>query len=382
MNLGIDATNIRAGGGITHLAELLSAFNFKDSPIKKIYVFSGHETLKMLPSSEFIEKVSHKKLNKGLISRSLWQLFSLSKAAKKRKCDILFIPGGNYWGWFHPVVTLSQNMLPFELGELKRYGLSKMLLKLLLLRIFQSISFMRSDGVIFLTDFARVKISKIIGKNVNQSEIVPHGINPCFYNLPKPQKSIDSYNAFNRFKLTYVSTVDVYKHQLVLITAVSDLIKEGLPLSLEIVGSGYKPELTKMINLMNKLDPGSIWLKYRGKVPFYQLPKLYKEADMGVFSSTCENLPNILLEKMASGLPIACSNYGAMSEVLGSSGIYFSPTSLEETKNILRKMISSPEMRNKSAHQNYKIAKKYSWNECATKTFNFISFVKNNYVQR
>ena len=28
-------------------------------------------------------------------------------------CDVLFVPGGAYAGAFHPVVTMSQNLLPF-----------------------------------------------------------------------------------------------------------------------------------------------------------------------------------------------------------------------------------------------------------------------------
>ena len=35
-----------------------------------------------------------------------------------------------------------------------------------------------------------------------------------------------------------------------------------------------------------------------------------------IFASTCENMPNILIEGMSSGLPILCSNYLPMPEFL------------------------------------------------------------------
>ena len=41
-------------------------------------------------------------------------------------CDLLFAPGGSAPHPFAPTVTMSQNMLPFELRELLRYGASPM----------------------------------------------------------------------------------------------------------------------------------------------------------------------------------------------------------------------------------------------------------------
>ena len=40
MVLGIEASNIRAGGGITHLMELLAAFNEKETKFTRIIVWS------------------------------------------------------------------------------------------------------------------------------------------------------------------------------------------------------------------------------------------------------------------------------------------------------------------------------------------------------
>ena len=66
--------------------------------------------------------------------RTIWQIFKLSAEVKKEGCSILFVPGGSYAGTYLPVVTMSQNLLPFEINELKRFGFSFMTLKLLMLR--------------------------------------------------------------------------------------------------------------------------------------------------------------------------------------------------------------------------------------------------------
>lgn len=41
MIVGIDATNIRSGGGLTHLIELVNYLNVEDHTIDKIIVFGG-----------------------------------------------------------------------------------------------------------------------------------------------------------------------------------------------------------------------------------------------------------------------------------------------------------------------------------------------------
>jgi glycosyltransferase involved in cell wall biosynthesis len=41
-------------------------------------------------------------------------------------------------------------------------------------------------------------------------------------------------------------------------------------------------------------------------------------------------------------LPIACSNYGPMPEVLGDAGVYFNPTDIENTYEVITKLLNDP----------------------------------------
>ena len=58
----------------------------------------------------------------------------LNKNAQKEKYSLLFIPGGSFATKSHPIVTMNNNLLPFEWSELKRYGISLLKLKWILLR--------------------------------------------------------------------------------------------------------------------------------------------------------------------------------------------------------------------------------------------------------
>ena len=49
MRIGIDASNIRAGGGLNHLIQILNHFNKNIFNIQKIFVWSTKKTIKKIP---------------------------------------------------------------------------------------------------------------------------------------------------------------------------------------------------------------------------------------------------------------------------------------------------------------------------------------------
>jgi glycosyltransferase involved in cell wall biosynthesis len=117
------------------------------------------------------------------------------------------------------------------------------------------------------------------------------------------------------------------------------------------------------------------WVRYHGSIAFNLLHEQYAKADLGLFASSCENMPNILLETMASGLPIACSNKGPMPEVLGDAGIFFDPEKPEQISRALLLLIKSPRLRAELAQESFARAQEYSWKHCANETFEFLNEV-------
>ena len=373
LTIGIDAANLRGGGGITHLVEFLRVAQSTLHGIERVVVWGGTPTLKVLDNRPWLDKRTPPALDKGLLQRTLWQRYSLSQAARDAGCDVLFVPGGSYAGNFHPVVTMSRNLLPFEVRELLRYGWSLLTLKLLLLRLVQSRSFRKTDGVIFLTEYARDVVLRVTGKLRGQTCIVPHGINPRFNKAPKLQRAIAEYDNAHPYRVLYVSIIDQYKHQWHVVEAVAALRKQGFPIVLDLVGPAYPAALKRLNQTIDRVDAERRWVQhYHGAIPFNELHLRYAEADLGLFASSCENMPNILLETMASGLPIACSNRGPMPEVLGQAGVFFNPEQPEDIVRALHELINSPKTRKRLARASYERVQQYSWLRCADETFRFL----------
>ncbi len=375
MILGIDASNLRRGGGVTHLVELLRAAQPQAHGFTRIIVWGGRQTLDQIEERPWLTKLQPEVLNHGLPGRALWQRARVAPLARAVGCDILFAPGGSIGGGFHPVITMSRNLLPFEWRELRRYGWSWLTLKWLILRLTQTSSFRRADGLIFLTRYARDMVMKATRAVSGRTVVIPHGVEVRFARPPRPQQGIESYSNSRPLRVLYVSIVDLYKHQWHAAEAVGKLRAEGLPVALELVGPAYPPALARLRRTLERVDPSGQFVRYEGAVPHAELPARYGAADLCLFASSCENMPNILLEAMASGLPIACSNRGPMPEVLGDAGVYFDPENAEDIARALRTLIASPGLRSTLAAASFRRMHTYSWQRCAEQTLGFLAEV-------
>lgn len=373
MILGIDAFNLSTGGGITHLVELLRAANPGQHGFERVILWGSARTLTKVEDRDWLQKIHEPLLDCGLPHRVFWHRFLEGRRAREAGCDVVFLPGGTASSGFSPAVTMSRNMLPFEWRELRRYGWSLTALKLLLLRWAQARSFRKADGLIFLTHYARDAVANVAGVDVRYAVTVPHGISARFFREPRLQPRA-RFSPEDPCRIIYVSIVSPYKHQWLVAQAVAQLRSEGISVALELIGP---PDLgvARLRETIKAIDPEDSFIFYRGAVPYESLEKHYSDADIGVFASSCENMPNILLEGMAAGLPMACSRMGPMPEILGNAGEYFNPLDSVDIARALRKMINSPELRARHAKAAFDRAKTYSWVRCADDTLEYLAKV-------
>ncbi|MDQ3068424.1 MAG: glycosyltransferase family 4 protein [Acidobacteriota bacterium] len=378
MHVGIDASNLRVGGGVTHLVELLRAADPREDSFDRITVWAGSRTLQRIEERPWLDKIYDRLLDGALHRRVYWQRARLPELAAAAGCDVLFVPGGSDASGFRPLVTMSRNLLPFEWREARRYGFGWLTLKNVLLRWSQKRTFRRADGLIFLTRYSQKIVMTSLGRASGKVTVISHGIDARFARAPRPQEDIAAFSVERPFRLLYVSIVDAYKHQWVLAEAVARLRAEGLPLTLELVGAAYPPALERLNETLRRVDPDARFIRYRGAVPYDELHDVYASAHLNLFASSCENMPNILLEGMAAGLPIACSNRGPMPEVLGNAGVYFDPERPDDVAAAIRALVESPSLRTRVAGAAFDRARQFSWARCARETFAFLETVTVN----
>jgi len=364
MKIAIDATNIKAGGGLTHLKRIIEYFDLGTDTI----VLIGGSWLNTIEAQKNVQKVILENEFQSIIKQELFKAFKLKKYLKG--ADIAFIPGGTFSNRKVRYVSMSQNMLVFENKERNRFPKSFTWLRYLLLERLQVRSFKNAEGIIYISEYAKNYIENKYPELKNKkSTVIYHGISDDFRQVPKEQKPIETYTRNAPFKLLYVSIVNYYKHQWNVIDAVKKLRSRGYNITLELIGPLYEPLRRKFETALIGTED---YIFYKGRVAYDEISASYKNADMFIFASTCENMPNILVEAMSAGLPILCSNFGPMPEILKDAGVYMDPTSVDSISANLEKILVNKENRQEIAQKAYTYSLEFSWKKTANETFDFI----------
>ncbi len=178
--------------------------------------------------------------------------------------------------------------------------------------------------------------------------IVPNGVSDVFFNKKRP------LDAHDPLRILYVGRLSVQKRAERLIEAVS-LIK--MPVELALVGDGEDREkledMTKKLGLTN--------VSFKGKRYGSKLICQYNKADAFAIASDIEGMPLVVLEAMASGLPIVGSDVPGIRELVKGTGILVNEPYPEKFAEAFTQLAQNPAELKKLSIQSMEKAKNYSW---------------------
>lgn len=363
--LGIDASNIVVGGGLTQLNYFLNYFI--DTKVNKKLVIFLNSNLKLSHKDKNIKFIKiGKLLSNNYFLRLYWAKFILPKQLKKYNCDKLFCPGGLSLQKEIPSIVMFRNMQPFQLSRNTLYGLSFSTVRILFLRILLTYSFKKSKKIIFLSESSKKIISKRI-KNINDYKIIHHGVNFSKFNKFK------NLNFKKKISIIYVSSFDVYKNHLNLIHAINNLLKLDYKIEITFIGSiANKKYFKKILKLKRLLDPYNKFIFLKENISHNNLLKEYHKYDLGIHASSCENFPNIVLEMLSLGLPVITSSIPAMKEILGNEYIFFDEKNVKDIELKIINFLNTNFFVDILESKKSLFKEKYDLNNQLNKTFKFI----------
>ena len=132
MILGIDASNIKSGGGLNHIIYILKFYQ-NNKNFKKVIIWTSSDIQKYFDDKKYIIKKTNYFLNKNIVFRIFWQIFLLPFELRNNACNILFQPGAAFTLANIKKVSMCQNLLPFSNSELFKFSLNSFSIRLFMI---------------------------------------------------------------------------------------------------------------------------------------------------------------------------------------------------------------------------------------------------------
>ncbi len=111
---------------------------------------------------------------------------------------------------------------------------------------------------------------------------------------------------------------------------------------------------------------------FAGFVAPEDLPDLYAAADVVVFPSWYEGFGLPVLEAMACGAAVACSNRSSLPEVAKDAALLFDPADVEGMACALGRLLADPDLRSELAARGLARSRQYTWRRTAERTLDAI----------
>lgn len=107
---------------------------------------------------------------------------------------------------------------------------------------------------------------------------------------------------------------------------------------------------------------------FPGYIASEDLPLLLRGARLFILPSLYEGFGFPILEAMAAGTPVVCSNTSALPEVAGDAALLFDPHDVEAMRETMRKVLEDEALRAELVERGLERAKSFSWERCARET--------------
>jgi glycosyltransferase involved in cell wall biosynthesis len=224
--------------------------------------------------------------------------------------------------------------------------------------------------VLTVSEFSKRQIVEAYRLPDEKVAVLPDGVSSVFHPVAREaaQRSLRTLLPPAPFILT-VGDLQPRKNHLGLIQAFEDLIAAHpqLPHHLLIVGkeeTWYAPTVRAAAKKSQAADR----IHFTGFVDDEELRRLYGACDLFVYPSFYEGFGLPILEAMACGRAVACSNTSAMPEVADSAALLFDPSSRRDLVLAMRDLLLNPELRQRMERLGVQRAAMFSWTSSAAKT--------------
>lgn len=226
----------------------------------------------------------------------------------------------------------------------------------------------KASRILTVSNATKDDIVEFTNTNPNKIITTHLGVDPIFKLVVSAEEHARVRAKYN-LPASYVLAVGVrlpHKNFGRLASAFKRIAKD-IPQSLVFVGSHdahYPPDPSGAIARL-KREGRAMEIPY---VEEQDLAALYSMADLFVQPSRIEGFGFPIVEAMACGCPVACSNAGSLPEVAGAAAVLFDPLSEINMAQVIGQILASPNLRSKLSEDGIQRARQFTWQATAAKT--------------
>jgi len=235
----------------------------------------------------------------------------------------------------------------------------------------------RAARILTVSNFSRDAILRAYDIPADKVRVVPNAASPAFRVIgrEKAQLAVRARLGFQAPFVFSVGDLQPRKNQIGLIEAFARLLHTYPQLPQHLVLTGKETWFTPKVHEAAKMSGFADRIHFTGFVSDEELLELYNACDCFVFPSFYEGFGLPILEAMACGKAVACSNTSAMPEVADGAGLLFNPRKTEEITRAMADILLDSELRNRMERLGVQRATVFSWQKSARTTLDVYSEV-------
>ena len=303
---------------------------------------------------------------------SLRQQWAIPRTLRRLRADLYHSPYYlmPYWPGVPTVVTvydLIPLLFPQHVSPTAR----------LLFRWMTALALRAASRVIVISQATRRDLLTFYHLPPQKVTAIPLAADPGFH--PPPPAEVNrvrrKYDALPENYLLYLGINKPHKNLVRLIDAFSRFTFHVSRFTLVIAGAwdSRYPEPRQRAEALGLENV----VRFLGPVPEADLPALYSGATLFVFPSLYEGFGLPVLEAMACGTPVVCSNTSSLPEIVGEAALTFDPLDVTEMAAKIEEALHDEALREEMRGKGLQQAAKFSWERTAQETLKVYREVTN-----
>jgi len=241
----------------------------------------------------------------------------------------------------------------------------------------------RAARILTVSEFSRDAILRAYDIAPEKVRVIPNAANPEFRVIgrERAQNAVRDRLGFDAPFLFSVGDLQPRKNQIGLIAAFSQLLTDCPQLKHHLVLTGKETWFTPKVLDAARSCGFASRIHFTGFVSDGELLELYNACDCFVFPSFYEGFGLPILEAMACGRAVACSNTTSMPEVADGAGLLFDPHQTAEITRALKDILLDSELRGRMERLGLQRAAGFTWKKSARATLEVYREIVNEFAK-